>query len=355
MAEIISQVGTGGGRDYSTYTAWEADWDNGTIYSAGDDAIGEGFDDSAFDENFSGNGGSTIGLNSARLTVAAGQRHDGTEGTGVRIVRTAAGIPILMDAVGVADKRVEWIEVDANDTAGIDFGIISRAGSGPISRVLVHGITNNGAGGSVGIQVDIGNHDIVDSIVYDLENTRNNGIARGINSAGSAVSRILNCTVDNLAADSGAGAAVRGIFINDAASNEVRNCIATTLSAAGGGSTACFAPASPATTVMDHNMSSDTTASGTGSLTNQSASNEFTNLTAGSEDYHLKTGANAIAAGVDLGTTPLGVEFDIDNGDRDLHDVTWDMGADQFGLDENTPLGGGERVQHRLHELSLGM
>ena len=85
MATITKSIGTSS-RDYSTITAWEADLDNTGIYTSGDDAVGECYNDTAFDEDATINGGNTVGLNSVTLTVADGERHDGTEGTGARLV-----------------------------------------------------------------------------------------------------------------------------------------------------------------------------------------------------------------------------------------------------------------------------
>ena len=47
MATVTKTIGTGS-RDYSTITAWEADLDTGSIYSSGDDAVGEVYNDSSF-------------------------------------------------------------------------------------------------------------------------------------------------------------------------------------------------------------------------------------------------------------------------------------------------------------------
>ena len=78
---------------------------------------------------------------------------------------------------------------------------------------------------------------------------------------------------------------------------------------------------------MDHNLASDATASGTGSLDSKLSADQFVSTTGGSEDLHLKDGADAINAGTDLGTTPSGVEIDIDGRDRDAEGDVWDMGA----------------------------
>ena len=80
-------------------------------------------------------------------------------------------------------------------------------------------------------------------------------------------------------------------------------------------------------------MSSDGTADdagGSNNLVDKTGSDQFVSTTEGSEDLHLKEGADAIDAGVDLGTTPAGVNIDIDGRDRDSEGDTWDIGADEF-------------------------
>ena len=80
---------------------------------------------------------------------------------------------------------------------------------------------------------------------------------------------------------------------------------------------------------MDHNAADDGTESGTGSIA-ITAANEFVSTVGGAEDLHLKSGADCIDAGTDLGTTPTGVNIDIDGRDRDAEGDTWDIGADEF-------------------------
>jgi len=62
--------------------------------------------------------------------------------------------------------------------------------------------------------------------------------------------------------------------------------------------------------------------------------------TVGSEDLHLKAQSDAIDAGTDLGTTPSGVEIDINGRDRDSQGDTWDQGAHEFVGDTPPPTGG---------------
>ena len=65
-------------------------------------------------------------------------------------------------------------------------------------------------------------------------------------------------------------------------------------------------------------------------MESEPSGDQFVSTTGGSEDLHLKAGADAIDAGTDLGTSPDGVEIDIDGRDRDAEGDTWDIGADEY-------------------------
>ena len=116
----------------------------------------------------------------------------------------------------------------------------------------------------------------------------------------------------------------------DQTGTTIQNCAVTNTGGTTSDTPVDYSVASPANATVDHNLASDTTASGTGSLDSKTSANQYVSTTDGSEDYHLKAGADAIDAGVDKGTTPSGVEIDIDNRDRDAQGDTWDMGADEF-------------------------
>ena len=77
---------------------------------------------------------------------------------------------------------------------------------------------------------------------------------------------------------------------------------------------------------VDHNCSSDTSATGTGSLTEKTAANNFTSVTAGSEDFSVKdTDADIYNAG----TTISGVTTDAAGTSRPQA-TTYDIGAFEF-------------------------
>ena len=84
-----------------------------------------------------------------------------------------------------------------------------------------------------------------------------------------------------------------------------------------------------AATVTDGtNASEDTTAPGTGSLTEITVANQYVSTTGGSEDLHVQDAdADIVDAGTDLVATPSGVEIDIDGVDRNAGGQVWDIGA----------------------------
>src|SRR5690606_474887 len=104
------------GRDYSSIAAWEADLDNAAIYASGDHAVGEVYNDSALiNDAVTLDGGGTVGLASITLRPAVGHGHDGTKGTGARIVLTTTIEDVLRIIPSAIPITVEGIEIDCND------------------------------------------------------------------------------------------------------------------------------------------------------------------------------------------------------------------------------------------------
>lgn len=335
MADVTTSIGTTG-RDYSTITAWEADLDNGGLYSASDNAIGECYDDSAFDESVVINGGGTVGLASIRLTVASGERHDGTAGTGSRIVRSSISSRTVDINNATIPITVEWLEIDhGGNTFNGDAQacqVQSSTAVHTVQRLIAHGFDTTSGNTSV-LMANTGDVDFQNNIVYDASQSAGGGAyLYGIYAFGLAgcVASIQNNTVYGITRNTGTGPGYGIGTSSDDASKVIRNNISVDTGGTGSGTIADYTPTSFSNATVSHNLSSDSTASGTGSLTNKSSSNQFVSTTGGSEDLHLKSGADAIDAGTDLGTTPSGVSVDIDGRDRDAEADTWDMGADEF-------------------------
>lgn len=320
MADITKSIGTTS-RDYSTVTAWEADLDDGGIYSASDVAIGEMYNDSAFDENITINGGSTIGLTSISLLPATGQEHDGTEGTGVHFLSGGTNTTSI-DLASTVPVTITLLEIDGNSSRIDTFAIKGNASSTDhtVNRCIMHNIQAVSQG-IQGFFCDFKPLTVTNTFIYDLLTTT--GTCIGLRMKGQSSTfraRSINVTILNVTQSTSGGA--DGIVGTNSDNNQYVNTISMDCDAdftqIGG---------SP---IINNLMSSDTTATGTGSLTSKTSANQFVSNTGGSENLHLKTGADAIAAGSDEGTTPTGVNIDIDGRDRDAEVDTWDMGGHQF-------------------------
>lgn len=340
MATVTKTIGTSG-RDYSTLQAWEDDLDDGTnaandttAYSSSDDAVGEVYNDSTFDELCTINGGGTVGLSSITLRGATGERHDGTAGTGARIVASTNARGIIV--AGTITTTVAWLELDgggflqgSSTTGMLD---ADQAQVVYFANCLVHDTTNTGTNfqvfsrlGSFSVQ------HFINLICYDHAET-GTSTGRALCLIGSAVggrdTEIINCTVYKVTNDGGSGDAI-GISVGDDTGSGIRNCISMGMTGTSSGTKTAFSP-SFSNAYCDHNMSDDTSASGTGSLTSKVVADQFVSTTDGAEDLHLKSGADAIDAGSDVGTSPTGVNIDIDGRDRDAEGDVWDIGADEY-------------------------
>ena len=326
VATVTFTIGTTS-RDYSTITSWEADLDNGALYSSGDDAVGECYNDSTFNESVTINGGATVGLNSHHLTVATGEKHDGTAGTGARIDRTGgAYTSIYRSGGGAISTTVSWLELTCNGTdTNRKNVLLSLVGFGvtPMhaKHLLCHNIHAWYGGIRDAIMVAGNGSSAIRNIVYDNENIAT--IQPGIRTTGTCT--VANNTVVNNRGSHSSQS--NGIDFIDNAGTTVKNNIACDTINNGSGSAQDFEHSSPASASVGNNLSSDTTAPGTGSLTSKTAANQFVSTVAGSEDYHLKTGSDAEDAGANLGSTPTGIDEDIDGAPVS---GTWDMGADEF-------------------------
>jgi len=337
LATITKTIGTTA-RDYSTITLWEADLDNDTPYDAGDDAIGECYADSDFgngsaDEAIVFNGGGTLGLNSIELTVASADRHLGIAGNGVRILLSGTSQYV---ANIVTNIIIDWIEIDCNAQHNRTGFLIAPDINVNLIHPMLHGsvvtsLYSNLWGIDVGSNLDA-TVNIVRAIVYSLDASAYRS-ATGIRSSttdASAQINFLNCTVHNIKAHPSDATRVGYCYeFKDYANRKIQNCIGTDPT---GTANACYNVSAPVNSVVDHNLASDTTASGAGSLNSKTSANQYISTVVGSENLHLKTGADAIDAGTDLVATPTGIEIDIDGLDinADSSNDPWDMGADEF-------------------------
>lgn len=344
MATVTTSIGTSS-RDYSTVTAWEADLDDTGVYSSGDDAVGEGYDDSEFDEAVTFDGGTTVGLDSFHLTVASGERHDGTAGTGCRNIysgSTTTVFGVTFDDATMS-ATVSWWEIatDSSNTNQIDDLLWIEPVNSSVYHTSHHNIVHRtyGSGWKTGIyhSSSSGGFACFGNIVYDVQKTTGSGSADveglidSFENKNGKLCYIYNNTVFNTTNDGGGSGDCHGMtFSRDDDDFYVKNNIVVGTNSDGSGTVKDFQEPGHSDWDADYNLSSDTTAPGGNSLTSKAASDQFVSISAGSEDLHLKAGADAIDEGQDLGTTPSGVEIDIDGRDRDAEGDTWDMGADEY-------------------------
>lgn len=312
-------VGTSG-RAYSTWTSAIA------AVSVAD--ILDSYDDSAFNEAVTDTKGLTI-------RAASGERHDGTAGTGVRNIRNADVTAFTLNTTAAA--TLEGIEVSfagvavGSGTAAVRF---AAANTSIVRQMIMHdhigvvgGTTNRGVVAMPSIAANL-NHSLNNSVIYKVGRNASTASMEAVriegNDIGTRVKTLANVTLDDAFSTIGAGAT--GILIVANTQMTLKNTVVT-------GVTAVATPTCldvGAGVVRNNNASEDATATGTGSLASITRASQYVSTVDGSQDYHLKAGADCIGAGADLGTTPSGVELDIDGYDRDAAAVTWDIGADQY-------------------------
>ena len=337
--------------DYTSPRAWAADLDDSSIYSNGDDAVGEIQINEKYDEGIGIANGSTVTLNSVKLTVASSVRHNGTAGTGAGFKYTgqssSGGGGSLAQVVDIKDAdnvTLEWLEFDGTGAAGscAIHSFITDHGNfrdnNTVRNCLMHGFELETGGASVNMirmttstsSLTSGKSNyILNNIIYgNVLSTVAGGSPTGIYAnAGRDVNPIYvyNNTVHDLTAASSSNIAI-GIKASRHA--VVTNNIVSDVT--GSSTSVCFAVTSGSfTSSSDYNLATDSTAPGSNSVNSATLANIYESAS-GTVNLHLKSGSPAIDAGTDLGTTPSGVNIDIDGRDRDAEGDTWDIGADEY-------------------------
>jgi hypothetical protein len=311
-------------RTYSTITAWELDLDNTVIYSSGDDAIGECYKDSNFNEAFTINGGGTVGLDSVKLTAPAGQRHDGTAGSGVvNVYNSATQSTSVISRQNCTISFMEY-HMGNNSVNNRACTVTTSAYTDIIfSQNIIHNLTGSFP---IAIFFDDGNSSsdtryCHNNLFYDIDD--NDDRVKAVLVSGSYPLKCWNNTTYLIRTGSGSKNAYSFACDTSSSALEIKNCLAIMTSSVG---TDGFA--------LNYNSDSDYNGSDFSTATGNS--NDLTSLTtAVFEDYDasppefaLASGASPIDAGVDLGTTG-GVNIDITGRDRSS-DSDWSMGAFQF-------------------------
>lgn len=308
-------------RAYTTLQAWEDDRD-GDLVTGNQVEVGVAYKDGPFVPPYASanaallvSGSITDANHYMQLTVANGQRHDGTAGTGVAL--DGQGVTKF----GVLDQtnftRLDWLElVRFKKASDSGFSGIVTEGSGAIyQRLIIHDFleaTAVGEGVRVSAVASGWSFTLRNSIIYDGDRS---GIR--VDEPTSSIT-VENCTVFDMDVW---GVAVGGSGGTINVENTVSMNNGTGSFDAGGG-----------TLNQSNTISSD----GTGTLTLRNATDVptavpssvvFANLTGGSEDLHLQT--STVNDAVDTGSNLSGSFCcDIDGG---LRSGGWDIGADELG------------------------
>lgn len=317
---------------------WETDLDDSNVYSNGDDAVGECWNDNntAFDESIDIDGGGSITLSSVTLTVHSTQRHDGTGGSGARIVRTAGTTYIIEISHGYsATVTLEWLEIDANNTSNYACVFVNSAYATTVRNCLIHQVNVTNPAYGIRLAANGQAHAVLNNFIYDIRSNYNSAGAVEVygiwkEAAVNAAFYCINNTVQGIEAKK---LDAYGIFYNDDADEVISNNLVADVSSLSG-SAACFSDNSPSNATAETNASDDSTAPGPIAGEPVASGTEFTGIVEGSENLHLDSGAECADTttnpGTDKGTSPGGVEIDIDGRDRDAEGDTWCVGADQY-------------------------
>ncbi len=274
------------GEDFDTLTAWEDAKDGETGQQTA-----QVFDDQGTlaDAVIIDGHTATDYTDNMVVTAIEAERHDGIEGTGVFISKSQG----FGQIISASDEFtvIEWVELKntSGDGDGLDLGT-----NGSIGRFLL--IYENGRNGVVRIGTGCILHN---SMVYS-----NPGI--GIVNVFGDVNNVS--TYNN-----GSSGLKRGGF----ATADVRNVISV-----GNGGDDFAVDTGGNWGVSNFNLDEDGTAPGATTVT--TTQDLTTVFFTSASDLHLRSGADAVDAGEDLGSP---FDFDIDNVERT---GTWDIGADQF-------------------------
>jgi len=304
QAEVTSTINLPG-EDYDTLTLWEDAKDGDLVTDTRQETASCYDDDGDLVDALIINDSTTNATYYMKVSSIAAERHNGTD-TGFTIKHAGNTEAIL---ISDAYTIIEWLVIDGS-TVNARNGIHSSedpATGVVIRNNIVHSINDGTYHGIFAARVGV---KIVNNIVYGCAGT---GFDMGEDTENSTA---YNCTAYNNTGDG---------FENGGANSTstLINCISI------GNGADYDANGGAWNGSCDKNIDGDGTAPG-GTTYTSTATEEWVNPTGSPANLHLLGGATCDAenSGDDLGTTD-GVNFDIDNRDRDALGDTWDIGADE--------------------------
>lgn len=353
FAENVSIINTEViGDDYETLTLWEDDKDGDLVTETRQETAHLYDDDGDLTDALTIDDSTTNATYYMKVTSPSAERHNGTATSGAEVKATTDEVITILDDFTI----IEWLIVELidNGTNYIDNVHAIQLTDATDCHIRNNVIFWSGSAGEgqdrwEGIILEhilsaVRNYYVYNNIVYGFYN---GGIAggewHGINfSMGANVgTKTIYCYNNTVY-----GNEDTGIDFNMRSTNTIYNANNVCV---GNGLDFDFTDLDANFLVNDYNCSEDATATGTNSITTGSDT-DFESVTGGSEDFHLVTGAVEINEGDDLGTTPSGVEIDIDNRNRDAEGDTWDMGADEY-VSGAPPAAGGHIIYLEVSSL----
>ena len=313
-------------RAYTTITAWESDR-GGDLAGESRREVGVAWDDATFTESVIIAGSTTDADHYLELTAAPEARHQGRERTGVVISPAVAAHAI---AVGTDYTRISWLEItdwSVGAAASLD-GINITASNVLVEHVIVH---DDGSPATetepdcngITVEANFASATVRNSLVYRV--ARAGVSVHSVADATLVVENVtaFDCVLNDVAASGYGCIAISG------------NCARCTLTARNvlalnPTGLRAFHLSSASMMLMSawgpdtsHNVSDDDTAPGTSSLIDVLPTAQVVSLSTTAPDLHLRSGADAIDRGANLGS-----DF-TDDIDGDTRTAPWDVGADE--------------------------
>jgi type 1 glutamine amidotransferase len=323
-------------RAYASLSAWESDRQRDLTAATGDNSIEVAvcYADGDLNDKPVISGWTTGPSNYIKIYAPSGQRHNGTAGTGfvMKPSDTTGGTKLL--DIGEEYVRVEGIEIDGSSYNDENFyGLyvknVSATSDIRFDKVIIHDLTKNNSVSDAypvyGIYVsEDGSVRVTNCIIYDIVNQNANASATayGIQHDAASTSYFYNNTIYNVV-NSNSSAATYGFSVASGTVTATNNFVGGTSCSSCGSSNYDFS----GSMTQSYNISEDTTATGTGSLTGKAPADQFVSTTAGLEDLHLKADADCLNVGNDLSGT---FTDDVDGETRPTGAGTWDIGADEY-------------------------
>lgn len=344
MADVIKSIRTGG--DYTTIAAWEADLDNGAVYSAGDHAIGELYNQN-YAEQCTINGGSTIGLSAVTLRANAAHRHKGRPGTGARV--THANQHYFGIASSSIPVSTEFIEFNGQGNLNNDIWNSLSTGTSRIRNCIVWNYQPADSTANCYLVRDRGGGDFEadNNLVFGGLNTGTSRIT-GIllSDTGTGNRRARNNTVTDISNTNVSGVGAQGINFGDLSGRVVQNNLCTNVTSTAGTAEAFDTPTVTTATTAG-NVSDDATSP------QSTLRNAVVNFQDAALDVYWPAPSDkkVFGAGTDLGSGQIAL--DLFGRDRDTKGDTWDAGAFQFVPGIPYFVGGAEESGNSVTSLTV--